>query len=174
MHANPASRSFRRCATVVAVTSIAMVASHVAIADIVTGTLTPASAKASLVNAKGEKFTMEFLIDDPTSERILAPYVKNLRLLGIDATMRGIDPAQHEQRVKEFDFDTEIARIAGDATPGCNMCVYMTGIRAFQKELIDKKYRFMRPGLEDEGTRLEVTVTDPFNNRIRFMEIKQG
>ncbi|MBX3572939.1 MAG: VOC family protein [Mesorhizobium sp.] len=63
---------------------------------------------------------------------------------------------------------------AGDATPGCNMCVYMTGIRAFQKELIDKKYRFMRPGLEDEGTRLEVTVTDPFNNRIRFMEIKQG
>lgn len=63
---------------------------------------------------------------------------------------------------------------AGDATPGCNMCVYMTGIRAFQKELIEKKYRFMRPGLEDEGTRLEVTVTDPFNNRIRFMEIKQG
>ena len=54
MHANPVSRSFRRCATLVAVTSIAMVASHVAIADIVTGTLTPASAKASLVNAKGE------------------------------------------------------------------------------------------------------------------------
>ena len=54
MHANPASRSFRRCATIVAVTSIAMVASHVAIADIVTGTLKPASAKASLVNAKGE------------------------------------------------------------------------------------------------------------------------
>ncbi len=63
---------------------------------------------------------------------------------------------------------------AGDATPGCNMCVYMTGIRAFQKELIDKKYRFMRPGLEDEGTRLEVTVTDPFNNRIRFMEVYQS
>nr|WP_295465567.1 glyoxalase superfamily protein [Mesorhizobium sp.] len=63
---------------------------------------------------------------------------------------------------------------SGDATPGCNMCVYMTGIRSFQKELIDKKYRFMRPGLEDEGTRLEVTVTDPFNNRIRFMEAKQA
>lgn len=63
---------------------------------------------------------------------------------------------------------------SGDATPGCNMCVYMTGIRSFQKELTDKKYRFMRPGLEDEGTRLEVTVTDPFNNRIRFMETKQA
>ena len=54
MHANHASHSFRRCATIVAVASIAMVASHAAVADIVTGTLKPASAKASLVNAKGE------------------------------------------------------------------------------------------------------------------------
>ena len=37
-----------------AVASIAILASHVAVADIVTGTLKPASAKASLVNAKGE------------------------------------------------------------------------------------------------------------------------
>jgi microcin C transport system substrate-binding protein len=76
-----------------------------------------------LVNAKGQKFTMEFWVDDPTSERIIAPYVKNLRLLGIDATMRNIDPAQHEQRVKEFDFDTEIARITGDQTPGIGLRV---------------------------------------------------
>jgi hypothetical protein len=61
---------------------------------------------------------------------------------------------------------------AGDATPGGNMVVYMKGIRAFQKELIGKDYRYMKPGLEDEGTRLEVTVTDPFQNRIRFMELK--
>ena len=61
---------------------------------------------------------------------------------------------------------------AGDATPGSNMVVYMKGIRAFQKELIGKDYRYMKPGLEDEGSRLEVTVTDPFQNRIRFMELK--
>jgi hypothetical protein len=54
MHTNHASRTFRRCAAILAVTSIAMIASHVAVADIVTGTLKPASAKASLVNAKGE------------------------------------------------------------------------------------------------------------------------
>src|SRR5262245_21498417 len=49
-----AARLLRRCATIVAVASIAAVASQVAVADIVTGTLKPASAKASLVNAKGE------------------------------------------------------------------------------------------------------------------------
>lgn len=61
---------------------------------------------------------------------------------------------------------------AGDATPGGNMCVYMKGIRNFHKELAAKNYRYMKPGLEDEGTRLELQVTDPFNNRIRFMELK--
>jgi hypothetical protein len=54
MHTNHSGRSFRHCAAIIAVTSIAVVASHVAVADIVTGTLKPASAKASLVNAKGE------------------------------------------------------------------------------------------------------------------------
>ena len=60
---------------------------------------------------------------------------------------------------------------AGDATPGGNMCVYMKGIRAFHAELTEKNYRFMKPGLEKEGDRLVVTVTDPFNNHIRFMEV---
>lgn len=62
---------------------------------------------------------------------------------------------------------------AGDATPGGNMVVYMRGVRAFHKELADQQYRYMRPGLRDEDGRLEVMVTDPFNNRIRFMEIKE-
>lgn len=60
---------------------------------------------------------------------------------------------------------------AGDATPGGNMCVYMTGIRGFHAELAAQDYRYMKPGLQDEGTRLELQVTDPFNNRIRFMEL---
>lgn len=54
MHTIRTPRSFRRCATMAVTTSMAIVASQVAVADIVTGTLKPASAKASLVNAKGE------------------------------------------------------------------------------------------------------------------------
>lgn len=63
---------------------------------------------------------------------------------------------------------------AGDATPGGNMVVYMKGIRAFHRELTARNYRYMKPGLEDEGTRLEVEVIDPFNNHMRFMELKDG
>lgn len=63
---------------------------------------------------------------------------------------------------------------AGDATPGGNMVVYATGLRAFQQELVGKNYRYMRPGLEEAEWGLEMVVTDPFNNRIRFIERKAG
>jgi hypothetical protein len=61
---------------------------------------------------------------------------------------------------------------AGDATPGGNMVVTMKGIRAFHQELAGKNYRYMKPGIEDEDGRLTVEVIDPFNNHIRFMELK--
>lgn len=61
---------------------------------------------------------------------------------------------------------------AGDATPGGNMCVYMTGIRELHQELLAKNYRYMKPGIHEEEGRLEVLVIDPFNNRIRFMELQ--
>ncbi|ASY68079.1 glyoxalase superfamily protein [Sinorhizobium fredii] len=76
-------------------------------------------------------------------------------------------------QVSRSGLKLHLSEHAGDATPGGNMCVYMRGIRAFHKELLAKNYRYMRPGLEDEGTRLELTVIDPFNNRIRFMELKE-
>ena len=63
---------------------------------------------------------------------------------------------------------------AGDASPGGNMCVYTTGLRAYHAELIGKDYRYMKPGFEDHGDWWGVEVTDPFSNRIRFMEMKAG
>lgn len=59
----------------------------------------------------------------------------------------------------------------GDATPGSSALVYMKGIEELHRELIDKKYRHNRPGLErTEWGTMQVTVTDPFGNRIRFSE----
>jgi catechol 2,3-dioxygenase-like lactoylglutathione lyase family enzyme len=65
---------------------------------------------------------------------------------------------------------------AGDASPGARVFVPITGAAAFQKELTAKNYPYMRPGLEQAPWGLEVTVIDPFNNRITFCEreIKDG
>jgi catechol 2,3-dioxygenase-like lactoylglutathione lyase family enzyme len=59
----------------------------------------------------------------------------------------------------------------GDGTPGSIVYVYMTGVKALHRELNDKKYRHNRPGLQQqEWGMTELTVTDPFNNRITFGE----
>jgi hypothetical protein len=47
----------------------------------------------------------------------------------------------------------------------------MSGVEALQGELNDKNDRHNRPGLQKQGWGMaEVTVVDPFNNRIVFGE----
>lgn len=58
----------------------------------------------------------------------------------------------------------------GDATPGSTAFVPMTGIQSFHRELREKRYPNMNPGLEKADWGLEVTVIDPFGNRLRFCE----
>ena len=70
------------------------------------------------VNAKGEVLDLEFLITDPTTERILTAYVKNLQAIGVQSTIRRIDAAQYERRVKSFDFDVVTTRYTLRLTPG--------------------------------------------------------
>ena len=57
-------------------------------------------------------------------ERIAAPYVKNLKLLGIDARLRMVDPAQYQQRLKDFDFDITSQRYSMRNTPGVELRSY--------------------------------------------------
>lgn len=77
-------------------------------------------------------------------------------------------------QVSRAGLTLHLSEHAGDATPGGNMVVYMAGVRAFNRELLDKNYTYMRPGLSEEEWGLEMQVIDPFNNRIRFMERSEG
>jgi microcin C transport system substrate-binding protein len=70
------------------------------------------------VNGKGERFTVEFLAFERVSEPHHALYIKNLTLLGIDATARVVDPVQYRARMQEFDFEISMNRIALPLTPG--------------------------------------------------------
>ncbi len=78
----------------------------------------------SLKNAKGEVLDIEFLTFSPSFERIIAPYVKNLKILGVNASIRRVDPAQFQQRVKEFDFDITTRRYVLRNTPGPELRIY--------------------------------------------------
>ncbi len=59
----------------------------------------------------------------------------------------------------------------GDGTPGSVAYVYTSGIAALPRELNGKKYRHNRPALERmEWDMMQMTVIDPFGNRICFGE----
>ena len=73
---------------------------------------------------KGQPLEVEFLLDDPSFERIVGPYVQSLRRIGVDASIRIVDDAQYQQRLKDFDFDTLTQRFGLGQTPG-------TELRAF-------------------------------------------
>lgn len=59
----------------------------------------------------------------------------------------------------------------GDGSPGANITVETTGLDGFHAELLAKRYRYGRPGIEAMpwGARV-ITVWDPFSNRISFSE----
>ena len=67
-------------------------------------------------NAKGETLVVEFIEDSPTFERVISPYVENLRALGVDASLNLIDAAQLSQRTDPPSFDFDI--IVGNAVNG--------------------------------------------------------
>ncbi|MBL8894149.1 MAG: ABC transporter substrate-binding protein, partial [Rhizobiales bacterium] len=75
-------------------------------------------------NAKGETLDVEILIDSPVFERVYTPYVRNLKLLGVNAFLRRVDPVQYEERQKKFDFDIISARFSSGMTPGSELRVF--------------------------------------------------
>lgn len=62
----------------------------------------------------------------------------------------------------------------GDCTPGSAIRIETLDIRAYHRQLQEKRYPYARPGLERQpwGSD-ECCVTDPFGNRILFYETNE-
>ena len=69
-------------------------------------------------NAAGETLRVEFLDDSPTFQRIIGPYIENLKKMGVDASLRIVDAAQYQQRQEDFDYDVIPGRFVMSLTPG--------------------------------------------------------
>ncbi|MFN0115484.1 MAG: extracellular solute-binding protein [Paracoccaceae bacterium] len=84
-------------------------------------------------NAKGETLSVEFLSDDPNFERVINPFVENLKKIGVDAILTRVDDAQYEQRTgpdrqdktKGFEFDVITQTIPASQEPGTELKQYL-------------------------------------------------
>lgn len=83
--------------------------------------------------ASGVPFVFEFLLEEPSFKVHHAVYIKNLRRLGIDATLRLVDPVQYRARVNGFDFDICVQRFSFSNTPGDSLRAYFSSQAAATK-----------------------------------------
>jgi microcin C transport system substrate-binding protein len=81
----------------------------------------------------GEPITVEFLIDEPTFQPHHLPYIKNLGVLGIDASLRIVDPVQYRARLDDFDFDITVERFGFSSIPGDSLRTYFSSQAARTK-----------------------------------------
>jgi microcin C transport system substrate-binding protein len=72
-----------------------------------------------LVNAKtGEPFSVEFLANDPATERFVLFYKPSLQRIGMTVNVRLVDAAQYENRLRQWDFDIITASWGESLSPG--------------------------------------------------------
>ncbi|MBF7144924.1 MULTISPECIES: extracellular solute-binding protein [Pseudomonas] len=71
-----------------------------------------------MLDAQGQPAVIEFLVAQPDFERILLPYKRNLKDLGIDLVLRRVDMSQYVNRLRSRDFDMIVASFPQSASPG--------------------------------------------------------
>ena len=72
-----------------------------------------------LVNVKtGEQYAVELLAEDPSFERVYLFYKPSLERRGMNVTVRTVDEAQFENRVRSWDFDIITMMWQESLTPG--------------------------------------------------------
>lgn len=77
-------------------------------------------------------------------------------------------------QVSMRDIVLHLSEHHGDGSPGLHLQILeFDGLREYHKQLIDKKYKYNRPGLEVpfwNDKQIMMTVIDPVGNRITFFE----
>ncbi len=72
-----------------------------------------------LVDGKtGAPYTLEFLAEEPAFERVFLFYKPSLERLGMTVTVRTVDDAQYENRLRNWDFDIITGSWGESLSPG--------------------------------------------------------
>jgi microcin C transport system substrate-binding protein len=83
-----------------------------------------------LENAQGQPFAFEMLLAQPEFERVVLPFAQNLSRAGIKMNVRLVDPAQYENRMRDFDFDMTVGGWGESLSPGNEQRDYWTSAAA--------------------------------------------
>ena len=72
----------------------------------------------------GKKFEFEILLPSSSMEKVLNPFIKNLKKIGVIAKIRVIDQVAYANKVKSFDYDMTIRSFRVSLSPGNELTNY--------------------------------------------------
>jgi catechol 2,3-dioxygenase-like lactoylglutathione lyase family enzyme len=75
--------------------------------------------------------------------------------------------------IKRSGLTLHLSEHHGDATPGSTTFVPVEDLDSLHRELTMKQYPYAKPSIEIVDWGREMTVADPFGNRIRFCELTE-
>lgn len=74
-------------------------------------------------------------------------------------------------QISKDDCTIHLSEHHGDCTPGGALRIETEDVSAFNRVLLQKEYRYAKPGVESTPWNThEMTITDPFGNRLIFFE----
>jgi len=71
-----------------------------------------------LVDKNSKPLKFEILLISPAFERIVLPFTRNLKRLGIIASVRTVETAQYRKRLDNYDFDMIVSTFGQSLSPG--------------------------------------------------------
>ncbi|MBA6243122.1 MULTISPECIES: extracellular solute-binding protein [Psychrobacter] len=77
-----------------------------------------------LYQLDGSLAQIEILMTGETMGRVLLPYIRNLKRLGFDATLRQVDGPQYYERMRRFDYDMVVDVFAQSLSPGAEQAAF--------------------------------------------------
>ncbi|WP_183619110.1 extracellular solute-binding protein [Psychrobacter luti] len=77
-----------------------------------------------LYQPDGKLAQIEILMTGETMGRVLLPYIRNLKRLGFDATLRQVDGPQYYERMRRFDYDMVVDVFAQSLSPGAEQAAF--------------------------------------------------
>ncbi len=88
-----------------------------------------------LVNKEtGQPFRFQFLLVSPDFERIVLPFARNLKRLGIETSVRVVDSSQYVNRLRAFDFDMVVFVWGQSESPGNEQRIFWSSQAAGQSD----------------------------------------
>src|SRR5262249_47043411 len=77
-------------------------------------------------------------------------------------------------QISKGDCILHISEHHGDASPGGALRIEIDDLDAYQKLLSNKRYKNARPGFWAEPGGRDMSITDPFGNRLIFSHLKSA